>query len=89
MNCPVFGSVGVGVGDDNVPAGILGTVKKEFPQIELIKSDMHAGATTELAKEKAQNLLTRYRDEVEGIFCPNESSTHGMLVALEAGAHVM
>jgi len=31
----------------------------------------------------AQNLLNKYGDEVDGIFCPNEPTTFGMLRALE------
>ena len=27
--------------------------------------------------------MTRYRGQVDGIFCPNESSTFGMLRALD------
>jgi ribose transport system substrate-binding protein len=43
----------------------------------------YAGATSDLAQLKGQNLVTRYRGQVDGIFCPNESSAFGMLRALE------
>jgi ribose transport system substrate-binding protein len=33
--------------------------------------------------QKSESLLTRYRGQVDGIFCPNESSTFGMMRALE------
>jgi len=47
--------------------------------------DQYAGATTESAYQLAENLLSRFPD-VEGIFCPNESSTFGTLRAVqEAG----
>ena len=62
--------------------GFLDTMKKEFPGIELISSDQRAGATEEQAYQKSQNLLTRFKDEVNGIFCPNESAAAGMLGAL-------
>ncbi len=62
--------------------GFLDTMKKEFPGIELISTDQRAGATEEQAYRKSQNLLTRFKDEVNGIFCPNESAAAGMLGAL-------
>ena len=62
--------------------GFLDTMKKEFPDIELISTDQRAGATEEQAFQKSQNLLTRFKNEVNGIFCPNESSAAGMLGAL-------
>ena len=66
-------------------AGFLDTVKKEFPKINLLVQDQYAGSTTETAYQLAENLLNRF-PAVEGIFCPNESSTFGTLRALqEAG----
>ncbi len=63
--------------------GFLETFKKDFPGIQLLSQDLFAGATMEAAQERSQNLLTRFKDEVQGIFTPNESSTFGMLRALE------
>ncbi|MBP9946453.1 MAG: substrate-binding domain-containing protein, partial [Vicinamibacteria bacterium] len=51
--------------------------------IELISSDQYAGATRDTAKGAAENLLNRYGNQIQGIFTPNESSTSGMLLALE------
>ena len=62
--------------------GFLDTMEKEFPGIELISTDQRAGATEEQAYQKSQNLLTLFKDEVDGIFCPNESAAAGMLGAL-------
>src|SRR5688500_11535616 len=45
-------------------------------------SSQCAGASGESAYETAENLLHGF-PEVEGIFCPNESSTFGMLRALQ------
>lgn len=65
--------------------GFMDTMQKKFPNIQIVSSDQHGGATTESAMAKAENLLNRYKD-VDGIFCPNESTTFGMLRALrEAG----
>ncbi|MFG0259190.1 MAG: substrate-binding domain-containing protein [Phycisphaerales bacterium JB041] len=51
--------------------------------IELIDPGRYAGATRATAQEAAENLLTTY-DDIDGIFCPNESSTFGMLLALRS-----
>lgn len=74
--------------------GSASTMERERGFYETIKSrtdadyyfmsdNQYAGPTVESAYQKAEDLLTRYRDEVDGIFCPNESSTFGMLRALK------
>ena len=63
-------------------AGFLETIKK-FPEIELVSTDQYAGATRDTAKRASENLLNRFGEEVQGIFTPNESSTAGMLLALQ------
>lgn len=66
-------------------AGFLDTVMQEFPDVNFLVQDQYAGSTTETAYQLAENLLNRFPD-VDGIFCPNESSTFGTLRALqEAG----
>src|SRR5947199_1290207 len=50
-------------------AGFVDALKK-FPDIKLISSDQHAGATRELAYQVSQNLLNRFKQVVNGIFCP-------------------
>jgi len=64
-------------------AGFLEEMKQKFPNIEIISSDQHAGATRDMAKTASENLLNRFGDQVQGIFCPNESTTAGMLSALQ------
>jgi ribose transport system substrate-binding protein len=63
--------------------GFIGEIKQKFPGIELVSTDQYAGATRDTAKRASENLLNRFGDEVQGIFTPNESSTAGMLLALE------
>ena len=63
--------------------GFVEELKAKYPSIELISSDQYAGATRDTAKRASENLLNRYGDEVQGIFTPNESSTAGMLLALQ------
>lgn len=62
--------------------GFLETIKT-FPGITILSDDQYAGATSDSAQRTAQSLVTRYRGQVDGVFCPNESSTSGMLRALE------
>lgn len=61
--------------------GFLDTIRSKFPKIEIISSDQHGGATADTAMTRGENLLNRFAD-VDGIFCPNESTTFGMLRAL-------
>jgi ribose transport system substrate-binding protein len=63
--------------------GFVDQIKQKFPQIELISTNQYAGATRETAKRASENLLNQHGDEIQGIFTPNESSTAGMLLALE------
>lgn len=63
--------------------GFTDTMKSEFPKIQYLSDSEYAGATSDTAQQKAQSLVTRYRGQVDGIFCCNESSTYGMLRALE------
>jgi len=63
--------------------GFTDTLAKEFPKITYLSDSEYAGATSDSAQQKAQSLVTRFRGQVDGVFCPNESSTLGMLRALE------
>jgi len=66
----------------NRAEGFLEVIAAEFPDIELVSTNQYAGPTKETAFQAAQNLLNRFPD-IEGIFCTNESSTFGMLRALQ------
>lgn len=68
---------------DEREKGFTDTMAKEFPEIQFVSSDQYAGATAASAQSVSQSLVTRYRGQVDGIFAPNESSTFGMLRALE------
>ncbi len=54
-----------------------------FPDIKVISSDQYAGTTTESAMDKAQQVLNRYADQVDGIFAVCEPNAEGVLRALE------
>jgi len=64
-------------------AGFLQAIAR-YPGIEVVSSNRYGGATTETAYAAAENLLVTFR-EVDGIFTPNESTTFGMLRALQDG----
>lgn len=57
-----------------------------FPGMTLIASDQYSGPTRDTGKRAAENLLNRYGADLDGIFTVNETSTAGMLLALEDAA---
>jgi ribose transport system substrate-binding protein len=59
---------------------------RKAPGIKLIESDQYAGPTRDTGKRAAENLLNRHGKELTGIFTVNETSTAGMLLALEDAA---
>jgi ribose transport system substrate-binding protein len=63
--------------------GFVEKLKSAFPEIELISSNQFAGPTRETARQASENLLARYSGQIQGVFTPNESSTAGMLLALQ------
>lgn len=65
-------------------AGFLEAMAERFPEIEVVSSNQYGGATTETAYQTAENLLVSHPD-VDGVFTPNESTTFGMLRALQEG----
>jgi ribose transport system substrate-binding protein len=63
---------------------------KAHPGITVVSSNQYGGATTESAYKASENLLAPLRRpdgtlSIDGIFCPNESTTFGMLRALQDG----
>jgi ribose transport system substrate-binding protein len=68
--------------------GFLDVLKENYPEIEVVSSNQYGGATTESAYTASESLLSPLRKPdgsltIDGIFCPNESTTFGMLRALE------
>ena len=62
--------------------GFLDGIAKH-PQVEVIVSDQYAGTTTESAVDKAQALLNRYGNDVDGIFTVCEPNAEGVLRAIQ------
>ncbi|HEU4996761.1 MAG TPA: substrate-binding domain-containing protein [Gemmatimonadaceae bacterium] len=63
--------------------GFLDRLKSQFPGIKVVSSDQYGGSTRETAKRASENLLNRFGGDLQGIFTPNESTTIGMLLALQ------
>ena len=61
-------------------AGFLAALSRH-PGITVIVDNRYAGPTISSAQDAAMNLIDKVR-EADGIFCPNESSTQGMILAL-------
>lgn len=58
------------------------------PYIQIVSANQFGGATTETAYKASENLLAPLKTKdgkltIDGIFCPNESTTFGMLRALQ------
>ncbi|HUT53876.1 MAG TPA: substrate-binding domain-containing protein [bacterium] len=73
----------------NREQGFLAAIARH-PGITVVSSNQYGGATTESAYQASENLLARLKAPdgsigVDGVFCPNESSTFGMLRALQDG----
>jgi ribose transport system substrate-binding protein len=63
-------------------------IMAKYPNIKIVSSNQYGGATTETAYKASENLLAPLRNpdqtlEFDGLFCPNESTTFGMLRALQ------
>jgi ribose transport system substrate-binding protein len=66
--------------------GFMSTIRAGFPNITVVSDKQYGGATTESAFIAAESLLAAQNATeggVDGIFCPNESTTLGMLIALQ------
>ncbi|MCA9169111.1 MAG: substrate-binding domain-containing protein [Planctomycetales bacterium] len=53
----------------------------QHPEIHIISDNQYAGTTSGEAQDRALNMMDALK-AANGIFCPNESSTDGMLQAL-------
>ena len=62
-------------------AGFVEAIKK-LPEIQVIVDDRYSGTTAREAQAVALNMLDKLK-EADGIFCPTETSTFGMLSALK------
>ena len=65
----------------NREAGFLDALSKH-ENIKVVSDNRYAGATAGEAKTQALNMIDQVR-AADAVFCPNESSTMGMLLALQ------
>ncbi len=70
--------------------GFLDEIAKH-PGLTVVSANQYAGTTTETAFQSSENLLAAHRRGstlgIDGIFCPNESASFGMLRALVDGGY--
>jgi len=69
----------------NREQGFLDAIKKHSG-VQVVSDNQYGGATTESSFSVSENLLSAQKAKdggVDGIFCPNESTTFGMLRALQ------
>jgi ribose transport system substrate-binding protein len=76
----LFRYIEVCASTDQREAGFLAAIKK-FPDIQVILDDRSSGTTISEAQSAASNMLDKLK-EADGIFCSNEPTTFGMLLAL-------
>ena len=62
--------------------GFLEAMKEDFSGIEIASDNQYGGATTESSYQRSEALLNLLPG-IHGVFCPNESTTFGMLRALQ------
>ncbi|HEY0982414.1 ABC transporter substrate-binding protein [Schlesneria sp.] len=63
--------------------GFLTTLNEQFPDVKVLSSDEYAGTTPEQSLDKATQILTNYKDRVDGIFAVCEPNANGVLIALK------
>ncbi|MEQ8787918.1 MAG: substrate-binding domain-containing protein [Pirellulaceae bacterium] len=63
--------------------GFLDTLKEEYPEIHILSSDQYSGTTAEESLSKAQQMLIKYGDRIEGVFAVCEPNANGVLEALD------
>lgn len=63
--------------------GFIDRIRVAFPSIETERSTEYAGGTRDSAKRAAEAILSKRIDSFQGVFTPNESSTTGVLMALQ------
>ena len=69
----------------NREQGFLEGIKKT-PDVQIVSDNQYGGATTESAFSTSERILGAQKAAdggVNGVFCPNESTTFGMLLALQ------
>ena len=66
---------------ENREEGFLAAIK-EYKEIEVISHNQHGGPDVEESVKTAEDLMPKLR-QAQGVYCPNETTTFGMLRALQ------
>jgi ribose transport system substrate-binding protein len=64
--------------------GFEDTAKRLCPDAVWLSTDKYAGATRDSAMREAGPLVLQFKDQVDGIFAPNESSAVGLVDVLRS-----
>lgn len=61
---------------------------KKYPDIKIVSDNQYAGPTVESAQKTGENVLGSLKKpdgslDIDGLYCPNESSTFGLLLVLQ------
>lgn len=62
--------------------GFLAALARDYPSVKVIESGEYAGTTPQESLAKAQQVLQKYREQVNGIFAVCEPNATGVLQAL-------
>lgn len=62
--------------------GFLDALKQEYPEIKILESEEYSGTEPDESLAKAQQVLQKYREEIDGIFAVCEPNATGVLQAL-------
>lgn len=63
--------------------GFLEALRRLAPGIQVVSDTEHGGATVDSAMSTAESLVGKHKGGFDGVFCPNETTTMGMLRALQ------
>lgn len=63
--------------------GFLETLKKDYPEVNILVENEYAGTTQKESQDKAIQVLDKYKDQVDGIFAVCEPNAAGVLEALQ------
>jgi ribose transport system substrate-binding protein len=63
--------------------GFVQHLRRAYPAVEILATEEYAGATRDTARVASARLLAQCGGRFQGIFTPNETSTAGMLMALQ------
>ncbi len=62
--------------------GFLEVIRQDYPDIKILESEEYAGTEPDESLAKAQQVLQKFRDEIDGIFAVCEPNATGVLQAL-------